>query len=269
MDKLHIWRLMPGFFALLTAVCLILVAVNGVKPIPDDPEPVTMPALVDNPYGPEDFTYDENGYLTCTAGKSVLGIDVSIHQGDIDWQQVKDAGIEFVMIRMGYRGYGSNGTIHSDSKARENYAGAKAAGLKIGGYFFSQAISVEEAMAEAYFLLGVIRGWELDMPLVFDWEPTGDDTRTANMDPRTLTDCATAFCRIMRRAGYEPMVYFNLSMSRDMLYLEELTGYDWWLARYADTMDFGYRVTMWQYTSEGSVPGIEGDVDLNLWFPEE
>lgn len=268
MEKANIRRLLPGLLALLTVTALLFGAAAAAKPIPDDPEPVTLPPLEENPFGPEDFAYNEQGYLTCTAGESILGIDVSEYQGDIDWQQVKAAGVEFVMIRVGLRGYG-NGDIYSDSRAEEYYAGARAAGLKIGAYFFSQAVTVQEAIAEAEYALRAIRGWELDMPLVFDWEYVSSEARTGNMDARLLTDCARAFCRVVERAGYESMVYFNVSQGLDLMYLDELTDFDWWLARYADTMEFEYRVAMWQYTNRGTVPGIEGDVDLNIWLPEK
>lgn len=268
LEKPDIRRLLPGLLALLTVVALLIGTAAGAKPVPDDPEPVTLPPLRDNPYGPEDFVYDQQGYLTCIAGKSVLGIDVSEYQGDIDWQQVKEAGVEFVMIRIGVRGYG-NGDIYPDSRAAEYYAGAREAGLKVGAYFFSQAVTVQEAIAEADYVLRAIRGWEVEMPVVFDWEYVSSEARTGNMDARLLTDCARAFCRVVERAGYRPMVYFNISQGQDLMYLEELTDFDWWLARYAESMDFDYRVSMWQYTSQGAVPGIEGNVDLNLWFPEE
>ena len=171
------------------------------------------------------------------------------------------------MIRLGSRGY-ETGEIYPDDWAQKYYDGAKAAGLQVGAYFFSQAVSVEEAAEEARFALDAIKNWELEMPVVFDWEYVGSEARTGNMDPRTLTDCTRAFCRMIRRAGYTPMVYFNLSQSQNLLYMEELTEFDWWLARYDENMDFAYRVDMWQYTNQGTVPGITGNVDLNLWFPE-
>ena len=268
MVKQKILRLIPGFFALLTAAALLAGALSGPRPDPDDGELISLPPMEANPYGAEDFVYNELGLLTTADGTGVLGVDVSEFQENIDWNRVKEAGIEFVMIRVGFRGYGDSGIMKRDSAAAEHYAGAKAAGLKVGVYFFSQAVTPGEAVEEAEFLLRVTGGWELDMPLVFDWEYIGDHARTADMDARTLTDCARAFCRVIRRAGYTPMVYFNLTQARDLLYLEELTDFDWWLARYADTMDFDYRVEMWQYTSRGAVPGIPGEVDVNIWFPE-
>ena len=226
----------------------------------------TQPLFPPNPYGPTDFQYDGD-YLTCLAGESELGIDVSSFQGVIDWQQVRDAGVEFVMIRVGGRGYGEEGKLYADARAAENYAGAKAAGLRVGAYFFSQAISVEEAEEEAAYVLDLIRNWTLDMPVVYDWEYLNEEARTANVDKRTLTDCTLAFCKAMEEAGNEAMIYFNPNQSDNHIYLEELTDYRGWLALYTDRMTYPYQVDMWQYTNTGTVPGIEGPVDINLYFP--
>lgn len=222
----------------------------------------TLPPPVTNPYEPMDFYYDGD-YLTCGAGKSTLGIDVSYWQGQIDWQQVKDAGIEFVIIRAGYRGTGE-GTLEADSNANANYEGAKAAGLKVGAYMFSQAITVEEAEEEARFILELVKDWQLDMPIVYDWEYIDETARTANMDARTLTDCTKAFCETIRQAGYDTMIYFNKDQSHKQMYLSELKEYGFWLAMYEQVMDYPYRIDMWQYTNEGTVPGIQGNVDINL-----
>jgi GH25 family lysozyme M1 (1,4-beta-N-acetylmuramidase) len=224
------------------------------------------PPLVDNPYDPTDFTY-ENGFLSCAAGKVSLGIDVSEYQLDIDWDAVKNAGVEFVFIRVGWRGL-TEGVLTADKRAQEYYEGAKAAGLLVGGYFFSQAINVEEAAAEAAFALELIRGWELDLPLVYDWEYAGENARTANVDRRTLKDCTRVFCRRVEDGGYAPMFYFNASQGLNLLELGELTEFPMWLAQYKDAMTFPYRVDFWQYTGEGTVPGIEVPVDINLWFTE-
>ncbi len=227
----------------------------------------TTPVLEENPFGYTDFQFDGD-YLTCLAGESVLGIDVSSHQQEIDWQQVADAGIKFAMVRIGYRGY-QTGLINLDEFAQANYEGAKAAGIQVGAYFFSQATSVEEAQAEAQALLEVVDSWELDMPVVYDWEYVKEEARTAETDARTVTDCAAAFCQTVEAAGYKSMVYFNPHHTRNHIYIEELAQYDFWLALYANRMNFPYKVDMWQYTNEGRVPGIRGDVDINLWFPYE
>ena len=200
---------LPGILALATALVLMLALMGSLsagRPVPTEPETTVPPTVAPNPYGPEDFTYDEQGFLTCTAGNAILGIDVSEHQQDIDWEQVKAAGIEYVMIRIGWRGQ-VLGKLTEDTMAQTYYAGAKAAGLKIGAYFFSQAITEQEAVAEAEFAMNIIRGWELDMPLVYDWEKVDSDDRTAVMTPELLTDCSKAFCDTVALAGYAPMIY--------------------------------------------------------------
>ena len=239
------------------------------KPEPEPGTIVTEPApesiLPENPYGPEDFAY-VNDFLTCTAGPSVLGIDVSSHQKQIDWQKVKEAGIEFVMIRLAYRG-SIEGALIPDEMAQEYYRGAKEAGLKVGGYIFTQAITVEEALEDAAYVLELSEGWELDMPLVYDWEIIDKSYRNGNLDKDTLTQMMLAFCGAIEDAGHQAMVYFNKSNVRDNFYLEQLAEYGLWLANYRHELDFAYRIDMWQYTCEGSVPGIEVDVDINLYFP--
>ena len=228
----------------------------------------TLPPPVENVFTPKDFAY-EGDYLTCLTDESVLGIDVSKYQGEIDWQQVKDAGIEFVIIRLGYRGYGAAGGLNEDPMAQENYQGAKEAGLKVGAYFFSQAITVEEAREEAQYAMELAKDWQMDMPLVYDWECLAEDYRTMGVDARLLTDCTIAFCDTVAAAGYTPMIYFNPNQSHKQMFLAELTGYGFWLAMYSDQMDYQYKVDMWQYTNEGTVPGISGNVDINLYFPYE
>jgi GH25 family lysozyme M1 (1,4-beta-N-acetylmuramidase) len=252
---------------LLLAAALAVTVLLMPAPGPTEPTPApTLPPPPANPYGPNDFQYDGD-YLTCLKGKSRLGIDVSYYQGTINWQQVADAGIEFAMIRVGYRGYGvETGTIQKDTKAERNLSKATAAGLDVGVYFFSQAITVEEAIEEADFVLEQIAPYEITMPVVFDWEWIGDTARTSNMDADTLTACALAFCRRIESAGYRPMIYFNKTLSQNYLHLEALTDYPFWLAMYTDRMNYPYKVDMWQYTNQGTVPGIRRTVDLNLQF---
>lgn len=257
-------------FAMMLAlflVMLLLPQTGPETPMPQETttEAATLPPPTENVFAPMDFGY-QGDYLTCLTDKSILGIDVSRYQGQIDWQQVKDAGVEFVMIRAAFRGYG-NGLLYEDANAQANYQGAKAAGLKVGAYLFSQAISVEEAQEEARYILDVTQAWELDMPLVYDWECLADDYRTVGVDARQLTDYAIAFCDTVEQAGRDSMVYFNPNQSHKQMYLAELTGYGFWLAMYTDQMNYPYKVDMWQYTNEGTVPGITGNVDINLYFP--
>ena len=182
-------------------------------------------------------------------------------------QVVKASGVEFAIIRVGYRGYG-NGALMADENAQINYQNAKAAGLKIGAYLFSQAISVEEAQEEAAFFLEQIKDWELDLWAVYDWEYISAEARTANVDALTLTKCTKAFLDAVAEVGHQPMVYFNRSQSEKRLFMNTLAGYDFWLAMYHDPIDtFAHRPDMWQYTNTGRVPGINGNVDINLWFP--
>lgn len=195
----------------------------------------------------------------------VSGIDVSEHQEAVDWQQVKAAGIEFVMIRVGWRGE-TQGELFADTLAQTHYQGAKAAGLQVGAYIFSQANTVQEAQQEAEFLLEQTKDWELDLYLALNWEHLAEENRTAAVDARLLTDITKAFCRTVEAAGKQPMVYFDAYLASTRLILEELTDYPFWLARYADQTDFAYPVKMWQYTAAGSVPGIEGPVDMNRYY---
>ncbi len=237
-------------------------------PLPEpDPTDPTLPPPAANPYDAFDFQYDGR-YLKLLYDDCRVGIDVSSHQGRIDWTQVAQTDVELAMVRAGFRGYGKAGKLVVDEFARINIAAAREAGLDVGVYFFSQAVNVEEAAEEAELLLQTIQGLEITLPVVYDWEYISSEARTANVDPRTLTDCALTFCGIIEEAGYTPMVYFNKYQSTHLMYLAELKQYDFWLAFYSDRMDYPYKLRMWQYTDSGSVPGIKGNVDLNVYFPD-
>ena len=229
----------------------------------------TEPVLIPNPYSAGDFAY-RNGYLTCISGPSELGVDVSSHQGSIEWDRVADAGISFAMVRIGYRGYG-NGKLLEDPLWSSNLQRAQENGLQVGVYFFSQAISVNEAVEEARLVLQWLDGQPLDLPIAFDWEYVSDTARTANVDAETLIACALAFCETVKSAGYDAMVYFNIEIANRLLDLEQVqqSGYGFWLAAYTSSMTYPHRLDMWQYTDGGSVPGISGNVDLNLRFTYE
>ena len=229
--------------------------------------PSGLSNLRPNPYKPEYFVI-QDGYMTCLAGESWLGVDVSHHQGSIRWDEVAASGIRFAMIRLGHRAV-SDGVIRLDTYWEENFTGARNAGLPIGVYFYSQAISVEEARQEASFVLDVLKGQRLEFPVVFDWEIYSENGRNANLDPETVNACAIAFCEEIAKAGYEPMVYFNLDLANRFWDLEtfQQKGYPFWLAMYRSTMNWPYEAQMWQYTETGRVDGIDTPVDLNLYFP--
>ena len=219
-----------------------------------------------NPYGPHDFQYSRFNYLVCEETESYSGIDVSAYQGKIDWERVKKSGIQFAIIRLGYRGYGS-GKLVEDDYAKENLDGAAEAGLAVGAYFFSQALNIKEVNEEIAYMMKILGDRKLDMPIILDWEIPTSDARTANMDARTLTDLQLHFCETMVEKGFVPMVYFNWYMSGRLLHLTELERYPFWLALYQDRMTYPYKVEMWQYTDSGKVPGINGPVDINVYMP--
>ncbi len=196
------------------------------------------------------------------------GVDVSSHQGKIDWAAVAADGIDFAMIRVGYRGY-TQGTTSLDEYFYENVAGALANGIEVGVYFFSQALDREEAVEEAELVLRAIEGLDISYPIVFDWEEIEEEARTDGMDPNVLTGAARAFCRTIKAAGYTPGVYFNQRQGYEHYNLVALEEYMLWLAQYDEAPDFQYGFQMWQYSCTGQVDGIETDVDLNLSFWEK
>jgi len=227
-----------------------------------------LPNVPPAPYNKDLFVLDGSiMYYNDPAFSTAIGIDVSSYQGDVDWEKVAASGIQFVFIRVGYRGYGTAGTVNLDTNFQKNLSGAKAAGLKVGAYFFSQAINTTEAVEEALFVLQNLNGQTLDYPLVYDWETiSAKGARTAGLSNTVLTDCAINFCDIVAQSGYIPMVYYNSPVGYTHYQLERLTAYDVWYAQYASkpTMYYDYRI--WQYSDSGSVPGIEGKVDMNIAF---
>ena len=232
--------------------------------------------LADVPKCTYDYRYlkEENGYKYYEEKEegvsSAIGIDVSEFQGESDWNVVKESGIEFAIIRLGYRGYGAEGRLVLDERFEQNIKGAQAAGLKTGVYFFSQAVSDKEAKEEAEFVLQTLEGRKLELPVVFDTEEIkGDTARTDENTREQFTDNCIIFCDRIEEAGYETMIYANMKWMAFTLYMEELTGYDIWYADYENTPQCPYDFSVWQYSESGSVPGIEGAVDLNVWFQEE
>jgi len=231
-----------------------------------EPENPTIPPDR-NPYDRFDFQYDRHNYLRLQNLTSYAGVDVSAFQGKIDWKKVKASGIDFAIIRLGYRGYES-GKLVEDEYAKANLKGAAEAGLRVGAYFFSQALNIKETDQEIQFMLGILGDAKLDMPIVLDWEIPANTARTRNMDKQTLTDIQRHFCGQMRSQGYQPMIYFNWHQSEHLYVLHDLEEYPFWLALYQDRMTYPWKVEMWQYTDKGKVPGIYGNVDLNVYMPD-
>lgn len=251
----------------------IIYDVSGKKIFLSDPVlgQIWLPVLADVPecsHNAEQLV-TRNGltyYLEDGKIVSTLGVDVSGHQGEIDWATVRAAGVDFALIRCGFRGYGS-GQLAVDPYFDKNIQGALAAGIEVGVYFYSQAINVAEAIEEAQMTLALIGDSPVTYPVVYDWEVVPEDNaRTDYVSVDVLTDCTKAFCDTIRDAGFTPMVYQNKRTSLLKLELPQLTEYDFWLAEYNDEATYYYDYRIWQYCSDGRIPGIAGDVDLNICF---
>lgn len=207
------------------------------------------------------FSYVVNG-----KAQFLTGIDVSDHNHYVDWRAVSRDGIDFAFVRVGNRGY-TEGYLYEDERFEENYTRARANGLDVGVYIFSQATNEQEAIEEADFVINLLHGRWLDLPIVFDWETVDDPfARTNGMTANTLTPCALAFCKRIEAAGYEPMIYMNLKDS--MRYnVAQLADYPIWYAQYGvDRPWASFEISMWQYTSTGEVAGVDGSVDLDILF---
>ena len=235
----------------------------------------------------DDFYWDERGRLVCTNEnfRTRFGIDVSAYQNrrcpdnTIDWQAVADDGVEFAMIRVGLRGYGG-GNIMADAFAAQNIDGAMDAGIETGVYFFSQAITVEEAVEEADYVLGVLREHEIRGPVTYDWELGNKSYRANSLEPKIATACALAFCQRIEAAGYQPVIYMGKEVGYNRYNLPQLEDYPIWFPeyRYPGTAQervypsFYYQMDYWQYCdgntryTTAEVNGITGPVDMNLQF---
>ena len=225
-----------------------------------------------NTYTADNLVTDENGipaYYENGQKISHLGVDLSEFQGDVDFAAMKQAGVEFVMLRIGGRYYGDDGVLYTDHNFDTNYEKAKAAGLKVGAYFFSQAISAADAKEEAAYTIEKLGGRTLDYPIGFDWENIQEEAaRTDHVTGDQLTDIAEAFCDAVNAAGFKSIVYSNTSQMLIMYDFETMKDYDFWLADYREFPTMYYKFDMWQYSKEGKIDGVEGTVDMNLSFTD-
>ena len=219
----------------------------------------------------EEFAVSDDGVVDYTGTRCRVeqGVDVSYFQGEIDWAAVAASGISFAYIRAGYRGY-VDGGIHADERFAENAQNARAAGLEIGLYFFSQAIDPDEAAEEARWLLEAASGLDVTLPLGYDWEAQvsydEDEVRTDGMLGSEITACAAAFCGVIREAGRTPILYANRWQGYYDYDLSQLSDAELWISAPGSWDDFYYAHAIWQYTYEGSVPGISTRVDRNLRY---
>lgn len=234
------------------------------------------PSVPRNNYDPEKFIhledsgqviYDDENYET------LQGIDVSDHQGEIDWKAVADAGYEFVFVRVGFRGYGEEGTLNEDTMALKYMKDAKAAGLQVGTFFFSQAVNEEEAAEEGRFAADIIKksGVKTDLPLVYDPEQAGgSEGRANNLTREEVSVNAAAFRDAAESAiNCEVALYTNLYWQNTYFDLDTLNDFEIWYADYEEAPQTSVHFTWWQYTETGSVPGIKGDMDMNVWIREK
>lgn len=211
----------------------------------------------------------DNGYLYYADANqytSKVAIDVSYFQQYIDWEMVKASGVDVAIVRVGYRGYGT-GELAEDEMCREHISGALDAGLEVGVYFYSQAISYEEGAEEANFTLDIISDYNITYPVVFDTEYLGvEESRGDALTVDERTSAALGFLETVANAGYTPMLYSNRNWFVQNLDMSRLVSYRLWLAQYSDLPDFPYWYDAWQYRSDGYVPGVDGEVDINIWY---
>ena len=205
--------------------------------------------------------------------RNYIGIDVSQYNGTIDWKSVKNSGIDFAMIRVGFRGWGQAGNFKEDSNFRANLESAKAAGLKVGVYFVTQAITEQEAIEEANWVLDKIRNYKMDYPVAIDIEQStasNGSGRADHLDKNTRTILAKRFCEVIQNAGYTPIVYLNVNWAKNYVDMSQLTAYDTWIANYKHDSSlkpsYTGSYTIWQYTDAGSVGGVSGNVDVNICY---
>lgn len=227
--------------------------------------------LAPNTINNDDLKVDEETGVITYEVDGVTGshvcIDVSSFQKDIDWDKVKAAGVEYAIIRCGFRGYGS-GKIVEDTFFKTNIEDATSAGIKVGVYFFTQAIDSKEAIEEADYVLDLIEGYDIDLPVAIDIEEINDKARTDDLDNDMRSECCVAFMNRIKDAGYTPMIYTNLKYFIKYLNMEKLEGYEKWFAYYNDSIYFPYEIAIWQYSSTGSIDGIDSSVDLNITFKD-
>lgn len=220
--------------------------------------------------GEADIDSDDTQYTTLLDEEALdspvqLGIDVSKWNGDIDWEVVKAEGVDFAIIRCGYRGSAS-GWLIEDPYFFKNLSEAKKAGIQVGVYFFTQATDMVEAVEEASMVISLLGDVQIDYPIFIDTEGAGGNGRADSLDANTRTLVCNAFCKTIQNAGYEAGIYASRNWYYNNLNTDELSEYKIWLAEYTQTPLYDGHYDMWQYTSHGLVAGIEGRVDLNVSY---
>ena len=254
-----------GLALALALALLLTLTACGTQGMPT-PDPV--PA---NTYSAEDFVV-AGGFLTYDGdGPSYVGVDVSAHQGEIDWDAVADDNIDFAMVRVGFRGTGT-GSLNTDKYYEQNIRGAMRAGLETGVYFFAQAVTVEEAIEEADYVISLLDGLDINGPVAYDWEMHDSTYRVYGTSPEMATACAVAFCERIKDAGYTPMVYGGTYVTYMKYDQGALADYLSWYPEYKSEKSeklcptLVYHMDYWQFSSSRAVAGINGRVDMNIQF---
>ena len=220
-----------------------------------------------NPYNKENFIHHwQDYYYEDEIYTSRMGVDISRHDGEIDWKKLKNSGRDFVFLRAAWRGY-ETGIMHVDENFHQNIVGALDAGFDVGVYVFSQATNEKEALEEAEFILNEIKDYKITLPVVFDPEHIYKDSgRSDDVTGEQFTKNAIVFCERVKQAGYEPMIYANLSWQAFVLDLEQLQDYKMWYADYQKVPRTPYDFEFWQYSAWGDLPGTNTICDLDLWI---
>ena len=209
------------------------------------------------------YYYEDNHYT------SSFGIDVSTFQEHIDWKKVKDDGVEFVFIRIGRRG-ATTGLLYEDDMFEKNYEGARNNNIKVGIYFFSQALNTKEAIQEADWVINHLKGKEIDFPIVYDCEEVyleEESSRIETLTKQQLTANALAFFKRLEEHGHQGILYTNQNWADEFIHMDSLQKYPIWFAQYdVDKPSLDYPIFMWQYSDKGIIDGIDYPVDLNIMF---
>lgn len=250
---------------LLTAVLVVVILVAGISSCGKARHKSDIPIDIDSESSEDAKWITENGFKIYNDPdyESVTGIDVSEWVGEVNWQQVKDAGIQFAILRVGYRGYETAWFVFDNSLHIFLY-GCNEVELPVGVYFVSQAINEEEAVEEAEMILENIYGYEVTMPIYIDLEGAGETARTKDLTREEYTRIINAFCRRIEQEGFRAGVYSNENFIKNHLNWDDLTEWDLWLAKYTKAPSTDHTFNMWQYTESASIPGIEKNCDLNV-----
>ncbi len=268
MKKLLLLTISAILLILCTTSCAEITTQKATLPDASEATSAHIEPETEHIFKKSNFKTDKNGFLTYSDKLvySLKGIDVSSYSGDIDWKKVAESGFDFAMIRLGGRGYGESGALYTDEKAFLNIDGAKKNGIKVGGYFFSQATTEEEAFGEAEYALEIVGDEKLDLPIAYDFEHIEDDeARTDSVKNKDIRKFSKAFSKVITQKGYESMIYGEDEDFYD-IYNESVAPK--WIAEYDNTPEINESVKIWQYSKDAEIDGISGSVNLNIMFKE-